>query len=111
VKTESANHVSALTGRIMSDTESSEEEMTYDELAMSYCDLISKNTELTQRVEKQVIVIAQLQDERFENVAQISKLNDELTKLNSQLEHVKEQDGIMIAGTDDSAWSKPMLEH
>jgi len=52
VKTESANHVSALTSRIMSDTESCEEEMTYDELAMSYYDLIAKNTELTQRFEK-----------------------------------------------------------
>jgi hypothetical protein len=30
VKAESANHVSALTSRIMSDTESCEEEMTYD---------------------------------------------------------------------------------
>jgi hypothetical protein len=47
VKAESANHVSALTGRIISYTESCEEEMTYDELALSYYDLITKNTELT----------------------------------------------------------------
>jgi hypothetical protein len=73
----------------MSDTESCEEEMTYDELAMSYYDLIARNTDLTQRVEKQVLVIAQLQDERFENLAQISELNDELTRLNSHLKHVK----------------------
>lgn len=52
MKYESANHVSVLTGRIISDTDSCEEEMTYDELAMSYYDLIAKNTELTQRVEK-----------------------------------------------------------
>ena len=56
-------------------------------------------------------MIAQLQDERFENLAQISELNDELTKLNSQLEHVKEHAGIMTAGTDESTRSKPMLEH
>ena len=53
VKTESINHVSALTGRIMSDTESCEEEMSYDELAMSYFDLLARNTYLTHRVEKQ----------------------------------------------------------
>jgi hypothetical protein len=45
VKIESANHVYALTGRIMLSTESCEEEMTYDELAMSYYDLIAINTE------------------------------------------------------------------
>jgi len=89
VKAESANHVSALTGRIISDTESCEEKMTYDELAISYYDLIDKNTKLTQRVKEQVKEIAQLQDERFHNLAHISELNDELSKLNSQLEHMK----------------------
>jgi len=97
VKTESANHVSALTGRIMSDTESCEEEMTYYELVILYYDPIAKNTELTQRVEEQLIEIAQLQDERFDNLAHISELNDELSKLNSQLEHMKEQVGMMTA--------------
>jgi len=38
VKVESANCVSALTGRIMSDTESCEKEMSYEELAMAYYD-------------------------------------------------------------------------
>ena len=56
----------------MSDTESCEEEMCYDELAISYYDLIAKNTELTQRVEEQVKEIAQLQDERFDNLDHIS---------------------------------------
>jgi len=54
VKAESANYVSALTGRFMSDAESCEEEMSYEELAMSYYDLTAKNVELTQKVEKQV---------------------------------------------------------
>jgi len=103
VKTKSANHVSALTGRIMSDTKSGEEEMSYDELAMSYYDLIARNIDLSERVEKQVDMITQLQDERIENLAQISELNDEVTIFNSQLEHVKKQVGMMNAGTDDSA--------
>jgi hypothetical protein len=47
VKAESANHFSDLTGRIMSDTESCEEEISYDELAISYCDMLANNTELT----------------------------------------------------------------
>ena len=97
MKAEPVNHVSALTGRIISDTESCEEEMTYDELAISYYDLIAKNTELTQRVEEYVIEISQLQDERFDNLAHILELNDELSKLNSQLDHTKEQVGMMTA--------------
>jgi len=107
VKDESSNHVSALTGRIMSDTESCEEEMTYDELDISYYDLIAKNTELTQMVEEQVKEIAQLQDERFDNLAHISELNDELSKLNSQLKHMKERVGMMTA---DSMF-KHLKEH
>jgi len=47
-------------------------EMTFDELAISYYDLIAKNTELTQKVEEQVKEIAQLQDEKFDNLAHIS---------------------------------------
>ena len=72
MKAESANYVSALTGKIMSDTESCEEEMSYVELAMSYYDLTAKNTELTQKVEEHVKEIAQLYDERFDNLAHIS---------------------------------------
>jgi len=92
----------------MSDTESCEEEMTYDELAISYYDLIAKNTGLTQRVEEQVKKIAQLQDERFDNLAHILELDDELSKLNSQLEHLKEQVRMMTA---DSTRSKQMFKH
>jgi len=89
VNAESANYVSALTGRIMFDTESCEE-MSYEELAMSYYDLTAKNVELTQKVEEQEKEIAQLHDERFDNLAHISELNDELSKLNSQFEYMRE---------------------
>jgi len=82
--------------------------MIYDELAISYYDLIAKNAELTQRIEEQVKEIAQLHDERFDNLAHISELNDELSKLNSQLEHMKEQVGMM---TTDSTRSKQMFKH
>jgi len=78
--------------------------MTYDELTISYYDLMAKNTELTQKVKEQVKEIAQLQDERFENLAHISELNDELSRLNSQLEQVKEQARMMIA---DSMFKHP----
>jgi peptidoglycan hydrolase CwlO-like protein len=75
-------------------------ELSYDELAIFYYELIARNADSTQRVEKQEDIIPQLQDERNENLAQISELNDEVTKLNSQLEHVKKQVGKMTTGTN-----------
>ena len=47
---------------------------------------MAKNIELTEKVEEQVKEIAQLQDERLDNLAHILELNDELSRLNSQLE-------------------------
>jgi len=44
-------------------------------------------------------MITQLQEERNENLAQISELNEEVTKLNSQLEHEKKQIGMMTSRT------------
>jgi len=108
VKVESANCVSVLTGRIMPDTESCEEEMSYEELAMFYYGLTAKNVELTQKVEEHLKEIAQLHDERFNNLAHISELNDELSKLTSQLEYMREQVDMMNA---ESTSSKQMLKH
>jgi hypothetical protein len=98
VKVESANHVSALAGRIISDTESYEKEMSYQILSLmrKKCPFIS-DTELTQKVEEQAREIAHLQDERFDNLAHISELNDELSRLNLQLEQMKEHTGMKSA--------------
>jgi len=79
----------------MSDTESYDEELSYDELVVSYNELIAKNVDISQMLEKQEDIISQLQVERSENLAKISKLNDEVTQLNSQLEHVKKQVRMM----------------
>lgn len=58
--TESTKHVTAMTGKIMSDTESYDEELSYEELAVSYNDLIVKNTDTSQMLEKQEDTISKL---------------------------------------------------
>jgi predicted nuclease with TOPRIM domain len=68
--------------------------MSYDELGISYYDLMAKNSELTQKLEKQAREIAQLQDEKFDNLAHISEINDELSRLTHQLKQMKEQTGM-----------------
>jgi len=47
VENESAKHFTTLTGRVLSDTESYDEELSYDELAISYNELIAKNTHMS----------------------------------------------------------------
>jgi len=100
VEGESDKHVTALSCRVMSDTESYDEELSYDELAISYNELIVRNTNMSQMLEKQEDIISQRQVERSGNLAKISDLNDEVTQLNSQLEHVKKQVRMMTTRTN-----------
>ena len=64
VEGEYAKHVTTLTGRVMSDTESYDKELSYDELAISYNELIAKITDMSHMLEKQEDIISQLQDKR-----------------------------------------------
>jgi hypothetical protein len=63
----------------MSDTESYDEELSYEGLHVSYNELITKNTDMSQILEKRDDPINKLQVERNENLAKISELNDEVT--------------------------------
>jgi len=56
----------------MSNTESYDEELSYDELAIFYNELIAKNADMSQMLEKQEDIVSQLQVERSENLAKIS---------------------------------------
>ena len=96
---EYAKHVTVLTSRVMSDTGSCDEELPYEELAISYKELVAKSTDKCQLLEKQDKIISQLQFERSDHLAKIYELNDEVTQLNSQLEHVKKQVRMMTTRT------------
>ncbi|MCI15576.1 gag-protease polyprotein, partial [Trifolium medium] len=100
VESESAKHVNALTGICMSDTESCDEELSYEELAATYKDLLSGSTEVCKALEKQKKVNGQLQAERYDHLAKIAELNKEVMKLNADLEHVKKQVKMMGTGTE-----------
>jgi len=53
VENESGKHASAFAGWVMSDAESYEEELSYEELAISYHELMVRNVDLDQMLEKQ----------------------------------------------------------
>jgi len=88
-KRESTKQVCAMTGRVFSNTESSDEELAYDELAASYKGLYTRSAEVSKMLVEQKKINSQLLAERSNHLAKIFELNDEVTLLNSQLEHVK----------------------
>lgn len=100
LENESAKHLTALTGRFMYDIESCDGESTYEELAASYKELYTISEEVCMLLGKQKNTISQLHVERSDHLAKISNLNDEVTQLNSQLEHLKKQVRMMNTCTN-----------
>jgi len=95
VENESVKRVKAFTGICISDSESCDEELTYEELTASYKDLYTRSTDVCNLLEKQKKTNSELHDERSEHLSKISGLNDEVIQLNSQLEHLKKQIKMM----------------
>ena len=82
---EAANLVTALTGRWGSDEVSSDDEVTFEELASTYRKLCHKSVELSKQVENQKKEITQLENEKVEYLETISKLQTEVVVLNAKL--------------------------
>ncbi|MCI57201.1 envelope-like protein, partial [Trifolium medium] len=61
----------------MSDAESCDEDLTYDEIAASYKELCIRSEEVCKAPEKQKKITVQLQTERYDNLSKISELNNE----------------------------------
>jgi hypothetical protein len=52
VENESIKHVAALTGRVFSEDESCDEDLVFDELAVSYKKLDDRNTDICKQLEE-----------------------------------------------------------
>jgi len=79
----------------MSESESCDGELSYEELAGSYKDLYSRSEEVCKLLEKQKKTISQLDAKRSDHLTKISELNNELTNLNSQFENLKKHVKMM----------------
>jgi len=84
----------------MSNDKSGDEELTYEELVISYKYLYTKSEDICKLLEKQKKTICQLHTKRDNHLTKIYELNDEVTQLNFQLEHLKKQVKMMTMGTD-----------
>ena len=85
VENESFKLVMYLSGSCISDSESCDEELAYEELAASYKDLYTRSTYVCNLLEKHKKSISELQDERNEHLSKISGLNDDVILLEQRV--------------------------
>jgi len=104
---EPRKRVTAFTGRVYSDIESCDEELAYDDLAASYKDMYFWSAEICKLLGEQKKINSQLLTERSNHLAKISKLNNEVILLNSQLNQIKKQAEIV---TNDTTFLEEVAE-
>ncbi|CAJ2639582.1 unnamed protein product [Trifolium pratense] len=90
---DTAKAIHVLTSVCTSDTESCEEELTFDELAESYKKLCLKSAEVCRVSEEQKETITKLQTERAANLSRISEFS---TKWEDSLKIIEEQKATII---------------
>ncbi|PNX59190.1 gag-protease polyprotein, partial [Trifolium pratense] len=91
---DAAKAIHALTGVCTSDTESCDEELTFDELAKSYRELCLKSEEVCRVSEKQKEIITKLQTEKTANLSKISEFS---AKCEESLRTIEEQKATIIS--------------
>src|ERR1044072_1730173 len=104
---EGAKLVTALSGVYNSDMDSSDEEVTFEELAENYRKLCIKNGEVCQQDEEQKKLIEKLEAENVklkaekrEDTATINQLNSDIIMLNSKLDQMSKSVKMLTSGTD-----------
>ncbi|GAU48712.1 hypothetical protein TSUD_281050 [Trifolium subterraneum] len=90
-ESEVAKHVTVLTGIVTSNTESSDEEVSYDELAETYRDLCLVSEEKCKELEKQKKLNSQLQGEKISLLSKIDDLQKKVNSLTSDLDAANEE--------------------
>src|ERR1044072_6650142 len=104
---EGAKLVTALYGVYNSDMDSSDEEVTFEELAETYRKLCVKSGEVCQQNEEEKKLIeklaaenVKLEAEKKQNTTPINLLNSDMVMLNSILDQMSKSVKMMTSGTD-----------
>jgi len=87
-ESDTTKRVTAMTGRIESESESGDEDLYYEKVIVPYSYQDINDMDTSKLLIEQEEVINQLQEQRIGHLAKISKLNKEVILLNSQLENV-----------------------
>src|SRR4051812_15310923 len=99
-KKETAKHVTVSTRIYESDDDSSDDELTFDELAASYKKLCRENAEVCKQVEKQEVIIRDLEIEKSKHLAIIDSLSSEISMLNHKLDRMTKSFEMLNNGSD-----------
>ncbi|KAK2369181.1 gag-protease polyprotein [Trifolium repens] len=99
---ESAKHVTALTGVHVSDVESDDDngEMSYEDLIVTYKQLLTSYNEACIVLQKQKKTISQLLAEKNSQSDKLLEAHNEVTQLNSQMDELKKRVSQLNRGTD-----------
>jgi predicted nuclease with TOPRIM domain len=85
----------------MSDAESDDDgEISYDDLAATYKDLLIRYEEVCRILEKQRKTINQLQAEKNTQLDKLYEAADEVAQVNSQMNELKKRVSQLNPGTD-----------
>jgi len=99
-ESDTTKRVTAMTGKIESESESGEEDLYYEKVIVPYYYQDVNDMDTSKLLIEQEEVINHLQEERIGHRAKISKLNKEVMLLNSQFENVLKQVRMMTTRTD-----------
>ncbi|GAU48358.1 hypothetical protein TSUD_282610 [Trifolium subterraneum] len=88
---EAAKHVRFLTGIVESDTESCDEELTFEELATTYKELCLVSVDKCREIEKLKKINSQLKADQARNISRIEELQIKVNHLTSDLDEANKE--------------------
>ncbi|GAU23282.1 hypothetical protein TSUD_281770 [Trifolium subterraneum] len=88
---EAAKHVRVLTGIVESDTESCDEELTFEELATTYKELYLISVDKCREIEKLKKINSQLKADQARNISRIEELQIKVNHLTSDLDEANKE--------------------
>jgi len=83
-----------------SDSDTSEGELTFDELASSYKELCIRSAEVCQEGVKQKNLIIKLEEEKKGHLETIENMNNEVSDLKSKLDQMSKSIRMLNSGTE-----------
>jgi len=99
-ESDTVKRVTAMTGRIESESEFGDEDPYYEKVIVAYRYRDINDADTSKLLIEQEEIINHLQEERIGHLAKITELNKEVILLNSQLDNVLKQVSMMTTGTD-----------
>ena len=88
---EATKHVRVLTGIVESDTKSSDEELTFEELATTYKELCLVSVDKCREIEKLKKINSQLKADQAKNMSRIEELQIKVNHLTSDLDEANKE--------------------